>query len=83
MASKPQEYITTTGKVTTNAVEGFHGLAPKYRGKRIYLLIMHYCCKNNMAACHKNLGPIWKLISLCEMRVIIPVDALSAILNEL
>ena len=29
MAGKPQEYITTTGKITTNAVEGFHGLALK------------------------------------------------------
>ena len=31
MADKPQEYITSTGKVTTNAIEGFHGLALKYR----------------------------------------------------
>ena len=82
MAGKPQEYITTTGKVTTNAVEGFHGLALKYCGKRIDLLTTYYCCKTNMAVCHKNLGPIWKLICLCEMGVDIPVDALSAILNE-
>ena len=82
LAGKPQEYITTTGKVTTNAVEGFHGLALKYRGKRIDFLTTHYCCKTNMAVCHKNLGPIWKLICLCEMGVDIPEDALSAILNE-
>ena len=67
MADKPQEYITPTGKVTTNSVEGFHGLALKYRGKRIDLGPAHYCCKTNMAVCHKNLGPIWKLICLCEM----------------
>ena len=82
MAEKPQEYITTTGKVTTDAVEGFHGLALKYRGKRIDILSTHYCCKTNMAVCHKNLGPIWKLICLCEMGVDIPEDALSTILNE-
>ena len=82
MADKPQEYITTTGKVTTNAVEGFHGTALKYRGKRIDLLSTHYCCKTNMAVCHKNLGPIWKLMCLCEMGVDIPEDALSTILNE-
>ena len=32
MGDKPQEYITTTGKVTTNSIEGFHGLALEYRG---------------------------------------------------
>ena len=25
MVDKPQEYMTTTGKVTTNSTEGFHG----------------------------------------------------------
>lgn len=43
MADKPQEYITSTGKVTTNAIEGFHGLAFKYRGKRVDLAHTHYC----------------------------------------
>ena len=39
MADKPQEHITTTGKVTTtNTIEGFHGLALKYHGKQVYLL---------------------------------------------
>ena len=43
MAGKPQEYITAAGKVTTNAVEGFHGLALKYRGKRIgdFVIFVH------------------------------------------
>ena len=82
MAAKPQEYITTTGKVTTNAIEGFHGLALKYRGKRTDLLHTHYCCKTNMAVCHKNLGPIWKIICLCEMGVDIPEVAVSVILKE-
>ena len=82
MADKPQEYITPTSKVTTNAVEGFHGLALKYRGKRIDLGHAHYCCKTNMAVCHKNLGPIWKLICLCEMGADVPEEAVSAILDE-
>ena len=82
VAGKPQEYITNTGKVTTNTVEGIHGLALKYRGKRIDLLTTHYYCKTNMAVSHKNLGPIWKLICLCQMGVDIPEDALSVILNE-
>ena len=43
MADKPQEYITSTGKVTTNAIEGFHGLAFKYRGKRVDPLLQRAC----------------------------------------
>ena len=82
MADKPQEYITSTGKVTTNAIEGFHGLALKYRGKQVDLAHTHYCTKTNMAVCHKNLGPIWKVICLCEMGVDIPEAAVSAILDE-
>ena len=82
MAGKPQEYITNTSKVTTNTVEGIQGLALKYHGKRIDLLTTHYYCKTNMAVCHKNLGPIWKLICLCEIGVDIPEDALFVILNE-
>ena len=42
MADKPQEYIITTGKVTTNSIEGFHGLAFKHRGKRVDLGHTHY-----------------------------------------
>ena len=72
MADKPQEYITPTGKVTINSVEGFYGLTLKCRGKRIDLGLTHYCCKTNMVACHKNLGPKWKLICLCEMGVDVP-----------
>ena len=82
MADRAQEYITTAGKVMTNAVEGFHGLTLKYRGKRIDLHSIHYCSKTNMAVCHKSLGPIWKFICLCEMGVDIPEHALSAILDE-
>jgi len=82
MADKPQDYITPTGKVTTNAIEGFHGLALKYSGKRIDLEHAHYCCKTNMAVCPKNLGPVWKLICLCKMGVDVPKEAVSAILDE-
>lgn len=53
MAEKPQDYITSRGRMTTNTVEGFHGLALMYRGKRIDLGHRHYVCKTNMAICHK------------------------------
>ena len=55
MASRTQEYVTHNGKVTTNSLEGFHGLALKYCGKRIDLHHSHYTCKTNMAICHKVL----------------------------
>ena len=35
MADTPQEYVTPNRKVTTNSIEGFHGLALKYRSERI------------------------------------------------
>ena len=53
MAARAQEYITPEGRVTTNSVEGFHGLALKYRSKRVDLQHVHYTCKTNMAICHK------------------------------
>ena len=82
MADKPREYITTTGKITTNSIEGFHSLALKYRGKRVDLGHTHYCTKTNMAVCHQNFGLIWKVICLCEKGVEIPDAAVSAILDE-
>ena len=82
MAKRPQEYVTPNGKVTTNSIEGFHGLALKYRNKRTDLKHAHYCCKTNMAICHKNLGPLWKLIALCEMGVDIPAEAVGFMLRE-
>ena len=45
MAKKPHEYITPEGRVTTNSIEGFHGLAVKYCGKRVDLHHHHYTCK--------------------------------------
>ena len=53
MAAKPQEYVTPAGRMTTNSLEGFHGMALKYRQKRIDLHHNHYTCKTNMAICHK------------------------------
>lgn len=53
MATRPQDYISDHGRLTTNAVEGFHGLALVYRGKRTDLGHTHYVCKTNMAICHK------------------------------
>ena len=82
MADRPQEYVTPNGKMTTNSIEGFHGLALKYRSKRIDLKHAHYCCKTNMAICHKNLGPLWKFITLCEMGVDIPAEAVEFMLKE-
>ena len=53
MAQRPQEYVTPEGQVTTNSIKGFHGLALKYRGKRVDLNHSNYICKTNMAMCHK------------------------------
>ena len=59
MASRPQEYITSDGRVTTNSIEGFHSLALVYRGKRIDLHHTHYTCKTNMAICHKVTSSVY------------------------
>ena len=53
MANKPQDYFTPSGRMTTNAVEGFHGLALMYRGKQTALEHIHYMCKTDMAVFHK------------------------------
>ena len=53
MSRKPQDYISSRGRMTTNTVEAFHGLALLYRGKRTDLEHVHYTCKTNMAICHK------------------------------
>ena len=53
MASRAQDYITPQGRMTTNSVEGFHGLCLMYRDKRTDLEHIHYTCKTNMAICHK------------------------------
>ena len=49
----PQDYVTPSGRMTTNTVEGFHGLALMYRGKQTDLEHTHYTCKTDMAVCHK------------------------------
>ena len=54
----------------------------KYRSKCIDLKHAHYYCKTNMAICHKNLGPLWKLIIFCEMGVDIPAEAIEFMLKE-
>ena len=46
MADRPQDYVTPNCKVTTNSIEGFHGMALKYRSNRIDLKHAHYCCKS-------------------------------------
>lgn len=53
MAERPQDYVRQRGRVTTNCVEGFHGLALMYRDKRTDLGHTHYVCKTNMSICHK------------------------------
>ena len=53
MAAHPQDYMSDHGRLTTNTVEGFHGLALVYRDKRTDLGHTHYICKINMAICHK------------------------------
>jgi len=39
--------------MTTNTIEGFHGLSLMYREKRTDLGHNHYICKSNMGICHK------------------------------
>lgn len=73
MANRPQDYITPRGRTTTNSVEGFHGLSLMYRDKRTDLGHRHYICKTNMATCHKNIGPVWKVICCLRMGVPMPV----------
>ena len=53
MAAYPQDYVSERGRLTTNTVEGFHGLALIYRDKKTDLGHVHYTCKTNMAICHK------------------------------
>ena len=53
MSIRPQDYVSQRGRLTTNTVEGFHGLALVYRSKRTDLGHLHYVCKTNMAICHK------------------------------
>ena len=53
MSLHPQDYVSDHGRLTTNSVEGFHGLALVYRDKRTDLGHTHYTCKANMAICHK------------------------------
>ena len=49
MADRPQDYVTEQGRVTTNSIEGFHGVALMYRDKRTDLGHTHYICKTNMS----------------------------------
>lgn len=53
MSERPQDYITPSGRMTTNTVEGFHGLTLMYRDKRTDFGHKHYVCKTNMGVCHK------------------------------
>lgn len=59
---RPQDYVTDNGRMTTNTVEGFHGLALMYRDKRTDLGHTHYICKTNMAICHKVNSYFWTLV---------------------
>jgi len=61
MDKKPHEYVTPEDRFTTNSIEGFHGLAFKYHGKRVDLHHSHCTCKTNMVICHK-------VINICTVR---------------
>lgn len=65
MAARPQDYVSLGGRMTTNSVEGFHGLALMYRDKRTDLGHTHYVCKTNMAVCHKVSSITQKRYSCC------------------
>ena len=53
MSARPQDYVSDHGRLTTNTVEGCHGLTLLYRDKGTDLGHTHYSCKTNMAICHK------------------------------
>ena len=53
MSARPQDYVSDHGRLTTNAVEGFHCLALLYQDKRTDLGHTQYSCKTNMAICRK------------------------------
>ncbi len=42
MSARAQDYVSDHGRMTTNALEGFHGLALMYRDKRTDLEHLHY-----------------------------------------
>ena len=67
MAARPQDYVSDRGRLTTNSVEGFHGLALLYRGKRTDLGHTHY---------------VWKVFCLVAMGVDMPTAAVASILQE-
>ena len=67
MAARPQDYVSDRGRLTTNSVEGFHGLALLYRGKRTDLGHTHYVCKTNMAICHKVNNYVYKTTIIISM----------------
>jgi len=69
MSARPQDYVSDRGRLTTNAVEGFHGLALLYRDKRTDLHHLHYICKTNMAICHK-VHTDYKLVHYTFMSII-------------
>ena len=58
MAAHPQDYVSECGRLTTNTVEGFHGLALVYRDKWTDLSHTHYVCKTNMVIYHNVSGTI-------------------------
>ena len=54
MAACPQDCVSLIGGcMTTNTVEGFHGLALMYRDKKTDLGHTRYVCKTNMVICLK------------------------------
>ena len=77
-----EEYVKSKGKLTTNSIEGLHGLELKYQNKRTDLNTIHYCCKTNRATCHKNLGPICILICKCETCIDVLQNAIKYMLSE-
>ena len=64
MAKRPQEYVTPNDKVTTNSIEGFHGLALKYCNKRTDLKYAHYYCKTNTGMYSRKVwqGENWQIV---------------------
>jgi len=98
IAKHPQDYSTPQERVTIDSIEGFHGLALKYHGKKVDFHHSHYACKTSMAICHKEIAIIalftisvyhsehWSPVEggmPVEMGVDVPAPGVMIIMKEL
>ena len=68
MAARLQDYVSDRGRLTTNTVESFYGLALVYETSVLTSATLTIPAKTNMAICHKVIG----------MGIDIPVAAVAS-----